>query len=79
MSLAAESAALQVTVQQVPVQQEEVEKNGGVTSSLLDPSVEVVQNNKRYATSEWLQFWIILKRALLFSRRDWVCITKYSC
>ncbi|XP_050537758.1 ATP-binding cassette sub-family G member 1 [Daktulosphaira vitifoliae] len=28
-------------------------------------------NQKRYATSEFLQFWIVLKRTLLFSRRDW--------
>lgn len=27
--------------------------------------------NKRYAISEWRQMWIVLKRALLFSRRDW--------
>lgn len=30
--------------------------------------------NKRYAISEWRQMWIVLKRALLFSRRDWVTI-----
>lgn len=30
--------------------------------------------NKRYAISEWRQMWIVLKRALLFSRRDWVII-----
>lgn len=27
---------------------------------------------RRYATSELTQMWIVLKRALLFSRRDWV-------
>ncbi|XP_026732492.1 ATP-binding cassette sub-family G member 4 isoform X1 [Trichoplusia ni] len=26
---------------------------------------------KRYATSELTQFWVVLKRTLLFSRRDW--------
>ncbi|NP_001266398.1 ATP-binding cassette sub-family G member 1 isoform X2 [Bombyx mandarina] len=26
---------------------------------------------ERYATSEWKQFWVVLKRTLLFSRRDW--------
>lgn len=29
-------------------------------------------SQQRYATSEWTQFWIVLKRTLLFSRRDWV-------
>jgi ATP-binding cassette, subfamily G (WHITE), member 1 len=61
----------------VVVQKEEapLDKNGGptVTASLLDPSVDAKQESgKRYATSEWHQFWVILKRALLFSRRDWV-------
>lgn len=27
---------------------------------------------QRYATSEFSQFWVVLKRTLLFSRRDWV-------
>lgn len=30
-------------------------------------------SQRRYATSEFVQFWIVLKRTLLFSRRDWVC------
>lgn len=30
-------------------------------------------SQQRYATSEFAQFWIVLKRTLLFSRRDWVC------
>lgn len=30
---------------------------------------------KRYAISEMRQMWIVLKRALLFSRRDWVIIS----
>lgn len=29
-------------------------------------------SQQRYATSEFAQFWIVLKRTLLFSRRDWV-------
>lgn len=33
---------------------------------------------QRYATSEFSQFWIVLKRTLLFSRRDWVCLQKNS-
>lgn len=28
-------------------------------------------SQQRYATSEFTQFWIVLKRTLLFSRRDW--------
>lgn len=48
------------------------ERNGGVTNALLAPGVDVTVPNKRYAVSEWAQFWIILKRAFLFSRRDWV-------
>lgn len=30
---------------------------------------------ERYPTSEFHQFWIVLKRTLLFSRRDWVRIS----
>jgi len=30
-------------------------------------------SQQRYATSEFAQFWIVLRRTLLFSRRDWVC------
>jgi ATP-binding cassette, subfamily G (WHITE), member 1 len=54
-----------------------LDKNGGptVTSSLLNPSVDVKESSKRYETSELHQFWIILKRALLFSRRDWVSLS----
>lgn len=33
-----------------------------------------VQQQPRYGTSELQQFFIILRRALLFSRRDWVCL-----
>lgn len=29
---------------------------------------------ERYPTSEFHQFWVVLKRTLLFSRRDWVII-----
>ena len=32
---------------------------------------------RRYATSELTQMWIVLKRALLFSRRDWVIFYTY--
>ncbi|XP_050422486.1 ATP-binding cassette subfamily G member 4 isoform X3 [Adelges cooleyi] len=39
------------------------------TKALLKDSLPGKQ--KRYATSEFVQFWIVLKRTLLFSRRDW--------
>jgi hypothetical protein len=29
---------------------------------------------ERYPTSEFHQFWVVLKRTLLFSRRDWVSL-----
>jgi hypothetical protein len=41
-----------------------------VTTALLDTGF--VASPRRYATSELAQFWIVLKRTLLFSRRDWV-------
>lgn len=40
-----------------------------VTVALLDPGA----NPNSYPTSELQQFWVVLKRTLLFSRRDWVC------
>ncbi|XP_014213278.1 ATP-binding cassette sub-family G member 4 [Copidosoma floridanum] len=43
--------------------------NINVTTSLLDDSLEATP--ERYPTSEFKQFWIVLKRTLLFSRRDW--------
>jgi len=41
-----------------------------VTTALLDTGF--VASPRRYPTSEFTQFWIVLKRTLLFSRRDWV-------
>jgi len=35
-------------------------------------------SQQRYATSEFTQFWIVLKRTLLFSRRDWVCLYRIN-
>jgi len=40
-------------------------------ATLLEPGI-VKTSNRQYPTSEWLQFWVVLKRTLLFSRRDWV-------
>lgn len=48
----------------------ENEKNENVETALLDSSV--VCQQPRYGNSELKQFCIILKRTLLFSRRDWV-------
>ncbi|XP_063222771.1 ATP-binding cassette subfamily G member 4 isoform X1 [Bacillus rossius redtenbacheri] len=45
------------------------DKPADASASLLDPVVETSQ--RRYATSELMQFWIVLKRTLLFSMRDW--------
>lgn len=41
-----------------------------VTTALLDTGF--VASPRRYPTSQLTQFWIVLKRTLLFSRRDWV-------
>lgn len=40
-----------------------------VEAALLDDTIVVTP--ERYPTSEFVQFWIVLKRTLLFSRRDW--------
>ncbi|KYN17094.1 PREDICTED: ATP-binding cassette sub-family G member 4 isoform X1 [Trachymyrmex cornetzi] len=45
------------------------DKKDNANIALLDESIVVTP--ERYATSEFKQFYIILKRALLFSRRDW--------
>ncbi|XP_018311050.1 ATP-binding cassette sub-family G member 4 isoform X2 [Mycetomoellerius zeteki] len=45
------------------------DKKDNANMALLDESIIVTP--ERYATSEFKQFYIILKRALLFSRRDW--------
>lgn len=49
-------------------------KNAKAKQALLN--VESGMKN-RYAISEWYQMWIVLRRALLFSRRDWVTATKF--
>ncbi|XP_008551030.1 ATP-binding cassette subfamily G member 4 [Microplitis demolitor] len=48
---------------------DEKKDNIDVNTSLLDETM--VHTPKRYPTSELTQFWIVLKRTLLFSRRDW--------
>ncbi|KAI8422543.1 hypothetical protein MSG28_006347, partial [Choristoneura fumiferana] len=49
------------------VVQIESEKQDNTEVALLG----VEASPKRYATSELTQFWVVLKRTLLFSRRDW--------
>ncbi|XP_044733110.1 ATP-binding cassette sub-family G member 1 isoform X1 [Chrysoperla carnea] len=55
--------------QDVVIPMEAIKGPDNVTTALLDDTIAV--NPRRYATSEFKQFWIILKRQLLFSRRDW--------
>ncbi|XP_043252019.1 ATP-binding cassette sub-family G member 1 isoform X2 [Colletes gigas] len=45
------------------------DKKDNADVALLDESIIITPD--RYPTSECQQFWIILKRTLLFSRRDW--------
>ncbi|XP_012147448.1 ATP-binding cassette subfamily G member 4 isoform X2 [Megachile rotundata] len=47
----------------------DMEKKDNADVALLDESIVVTP--ERYPTSECQQFWIVLKRTLLFSRRDW--------
>jgi len=52
----------------------ETDKKDNANVALLDDSITVTP--ERYPISEWAQFYIILKRALLFSRRDWVSCSR---
>ncbi|XP_076227052.1 ATP-binding cassette sub-family G member 1 isoform X2 [Nomia melanderi] len=47
----------------------ETDKKDNADAALLDDTIVVTP--ERYPTSECQQFWIVLKRTLLFSRRDW--------
>ncbi|XP_061730005.1 ATP-binding cassette sub-family G member 4 isoform X1 [Cydia pomonella] len=49
------------------VVQMELEKPDNTQAALLGGEA----SPRRYATSELTQFWVVLKRTLLFSRRDW--------
>ncbi|CAH2108004.1 unnamed protein product [Euphydryas editha] len=49
------------------VVQVDTEKQDNATVALLGTE----GSPRRYATSELKQFWVVLKRTLLFSRRDW--------
>lgn len=52
----------------------ESEKEPEVNTALLpvDGQLDAGLSPERYPTSEFHQFWVVLKRTLLFSRRDWV-------
>lgn len=52
------------------VVQVETEKQDNAEVALLGTD----GSPRRYATSEFTQFWVVLTRTLLFSRRDWVSI-----
>lgn len=54
----------------IPVELEE--KIEGADSALLGGDAAL--SPERYPTSQFHQFWTVLKRTLLFSRRDWVLI-----
>lgn len=47
-------------------------KEGETAIPLLADDDHVSLSPERYPTSEMHQFWVVLKRTLLFSRRDWV-------
>ncbi|CAL7934659.1 unnamed protein product [Xylocopa violacea] len=47
----------------------DMEKKDNAEVALLDETISVTP--ERYPISECQQFWIVLKRTLLFSRRDW--------
>ncbi|XP_017126245.1 ATP-binding cassette sub-family G member 1 [Drosophila gunungcola] len=46
----------------------DVEKSANCTTALL---TEEITSPERYPTSQFHQFWVVLKRTLLFSYRDW--------
>lgn len=60
-------AATELSKGEPMVVQMEMEKQDNVEVALLGTD----GSPKRYATSELKQFWVVLKRTLLFSRRDW--------
>lgn len=54
------------------------DKEPDQATALLSDEVVGDLSPERYATSEVHQFWVVLKRTLLFSRRDWVSFFNYS-
>lgn len=55
----------------IPVEIDE-KLEAGVDAALLGN--DVILSPERYPTSQFHQFWTVLKRTLLFSRRDWVLL-----
>lgn len=53
----------------------ELEKADNCTTALLS---EEITSPERYPTSQFHQFWVVLKRTLLFSFRDWVCCSDFK-
>ncbi|XP_049277117.1 ATP-binding cassette sub-family G member 4-like isoform X1 [Anopheles funestus] len=51
----------------------EPDREPEVNSALLpvEGAADIDHSPERYPTSEFHQFWVVLKRTLLFSRRDW--------
>ncbi|XP_055683541.1 ATP-binding cassette sub-family G member 1 isoform X2 [Lutzomyia longipalpis] len=61
--------AKESTTVSIPI---DIDKELDVNSALLpDEMLEATENPARYATTMFHQFWVVLKRTLLFSRRDW--------
>uniref|UniRef100_A0A6B2E5V2 Putative abc transporter n=1 Tax=Phlebotomus kandelakii TaxID=1109342 RepID=A0A6B2E5V2_9DIPT len=61
--------AKESTTVSIPI---DIDKELDVNSALLpDEMLEATDNPARYATTMFHQFWVVLKRTLLFSRRDW--------
>lgn len=54
----------------------EIEKDIEEVNSALLGNDEI-NSPERYPTSQCRQFWVVLKRTLLFSRRDWVRMTYF--
>jgi ATP-binding cassette, subfamily G (WHITE), member 1 len=52
------------------------EKEPDTTTALLTEEAGKL-SPERYPTSEFHQFWVVLKRTLLFSRRDWVSFEEF--
>lgn len=56
----------------IPVEASEKAENEAAVALLENGEDSTVSTKERYPTSEWHQFLVVLKRTLLFSRRDWV-------
>lgn len=55
----------------IPVEDSKTAADAEAAVALLEQD-STVSTKERYPTSEWHQFLVVLKRTLLFSRRDWV-------